>query len=135
MASKRKKVIPQPVSELRVQIDEWRGSKDKKHRMPKKLWEESARLAKRYGVSLVAEGLALGYTSLKQKAHGNWDPVKKKSDSGVFVDATPPPISTSSMMSFNEIELHRPDGHWVVIRNADSNCVSKVAGMFFEQGR
>jgi len=135
MASKKQKAIPESVAALRVQIDEWRGSKGPKHRMPRKLWEAAARLAKRYGVSLVAESLALGYTSLKQKAHGNWGPVKKETNAGVFVDITPPPISAPSMISLNDIELHRPDGHCVVIRNADSNCVSKVVGIFFEQGR
>ena len=135
MASKKQKLIPKPVSALRVKIEEWRGGKGQKRRMPKELWESAARLAQRYGVSLVAENLCLGYSSLKQKAHGNWGPVKKKSNTVGFVDITPSSNSAPPRISLNDIELHRPDDHWVVIRNADSTCVSKVAGMFFEQGR
>ncbi len=136
MSSKIQKAAPEPVAALGARIEEWRRNKGKQHRMPKKLWEAAARLAKQYGVSLVAESLSLGYTSLKRKAHGNWGPTKKRATKEGFVDITPTPISATSIMpSTNEIELHRPGGHWVIIRNADSACVSKVARMFFDQGR
>ena len=136
MTTKIQKAIPEPVAALGVRIEEWRRDKGKGHKMPMKLWEGAVRLAKRHGVSLVASSLALSYTSLKQKAHGNWGPVKKKSTALGFVDITTPAISATSMMSsLNEIELHRPDGHKVVIRNTDSACVSEVARAFFNQGR
>ena len=61
--------------------------------------------------------------------------IKKKTEKGGFVDITASPISTRPMISLNEIELHRPGGEWVIIRNADSACVSQVAKMFFDQGR
>ncbi len=136
MSSRIQKVVPKPVAALGVRIEEWRRNKGNQHRMPRELWKAAAQLAKRYGVGLVAESLSLGYTSLKRKAHGDWGSAKKESTKGGFVDITPPTIAATSMMSStNEIELRRPDGNWVVIRNADSDCVTQVAGMFFEQGR
>ena len=77
MSSKIPKVVPEPIEALRVQIEKWRRNKGKKHRMPRKLWEAAALLANQYGVSLVAESLALGYASLKQKAHGDWGDKKE----------------------------------------------------------
>lgn len=134
MIAKSRRVVPESVKALQVRVEQWRGSKGPKHRMPKVLWEEAAKLAGQYGVNLVSKYLALGYMSLKQKTHGNWGPVKNGHlVSPGFVDITASSISRSSLLSSNDIELHRPDGHRVVIRNADSVCVSQVARAFFGQ--
>ena len=132
MTQKIRRVVPAPVKSLQVRVEQWRGSKGKEHRMPKVLWEEAAKLAGQYGVNLVSKFLALGYVSLKQKTQGNWGPVKKgQSVETNFVDITTSSISRSSLFSSNEMELHRPDGHRVLIRNADRDCVLQVTGAFF----
>ena len=131
MTTKIKRVVPQAVQELRVRIDQWRSSKGKRHKMPKVLWEEAAKVAKKYGVHFVAASLALGYMSLKQKVHGDWGPVKSKTYSPAdFLEITPTPISKTSTVFSNDVELHRPDGNWVVIKNADSVCVRQVVETF-----
>ena len=135
MTSKNLKAFPKPVGALQVRIQEWRSGEVSKHRMPQELWEEAVRLAKRYGVNVVSRSLALGYVSLKQKVQGNWGPVKRKSPVPGFVDITASSVASRSVISSNEIELHRPDGHWVVIRNADAACVSRVASAFFGEAR
>jgi len=126
-----KRVLPQPVLELKVRIDQWRSSEDKKHKMPRVLWEEAAKVAKKYGVHFVASSLALGYRSLKQKVQGDFGPVKSKLCAPAnFFEITPPANSRRSMFSSNDVEVHKTDGSWIIIKNADTDCVSQVVKVF-----
>jgi len=125
------KVVPPPVKELRDRVDDWRQSKGKKHRMPKELWKAAVVLAKSYGVHFVASNLSLGYSSLKQKAGGNWGPVKSNPVRASFVEIAPSSNLLPLKITLNEIELRRPDGHLVLIRNADTDCVSQIAKAFW----
>ena len=130
MSTEIRKSLPVPVLELRARVDDWRSNRNGQRHMPRELWEAAVKLAKRYGISPVSAGLALGYMSLKQKVHGNWGPVKKKPRAAGFVEVAQPSIFTQPFGSTNEIEMHRADGHRVVIRNASSKCVSMVAREF-----
>ncbi len=135
MTVKRERIVPEPILALQVRVEQWRKNRSKQHRMPPNLWEAAATLAKQYGVHLVSSYLSLGYASLKKKAAGDWGPVKSQSVVAGFVDLKSSSVIGPSLVSSNNIELHRPDGHRVVIRNADSEGVFQVANAFFGQSR
>lgn len=133
MSTEIQKNFPAPVVELRTRLDEWRRNRDGQRHMPRELWEAAVKLAKRYGISPVSAGLSLGYMSLKQKVHGNWGPVRKKSPAAGFVEMPRASIFAQPLGSANEVELYKPDGRRAVIRNASNECVLQVAREFLSQ--
>lgn len=74
MRSKKEREVLEAAREFRVRVEKWRQNRNGQPRMPKGLWEESVKAAKRYGVSSVAADVSLGVTvrnTLYGKASGN----------------------------------------------------------------
>lgn len=134
MKSKKNRDVPEPIRALRLRLETWRRNRNGQRRIPEEFWTAAVELARQHGVSFVSGNLALDYIRLKQKVNGNWGPVKKKQTvKANFVEIAPPPISLPSLVSPNEIELSRSDGHRIIIRNADGECVRGLAEAFFSK--
>ncbi len=58
---------PSDVTKLTQRIERWRRERIKRSPMPGDLWTAATRLAQRYGVSMIARELRVGYASLKDK--------------------------------------------------------------------
>ncbi len=93
---------------LRQRLERWRSvHKGRRLRIPKELWEQSARAACKHGVAAVSKGLRLDYYSLKSRLDRL--PRAKKTEEKLlkFVELIPPPMSKSSA---NAIELQKAGG-------------------------
>lgn len=97
------------IENLRRQIVEWRKSKRKlkQHRMPEELWCMAAELARKHGVSRVAEELGLGYTNLKNRLATGAATIKRGTEAagGGFVELVN--LAGCGQM---RVEVSRPDG-------------------------
>ena len=65
MPSPEARPLPPPVADLRQRIEHWRSTRAKRGAMPKDLWEEAARLARRRSVYAISKALRLNYEALK----------------------------------------------------------------------
>ena len=61
-----RKLITQ-VERVRQRLERWRRTRKKRSRIPEQLWQESAEVARSYGVNQTARALGLDYYGLKQR--------------------------------------------------------------------
>jgi hypothetical protein len=75
--SKRASPVPEPIVQLRRQLDEIRSSRPHRRKLPETLWQAAVELARQHGVYSVAHPLRLDYVGLKKRLDGVPDPQKK----------------------------------------------------------
>ena len=131
MSEKFGKILPKAMIELKERIEEWRRNKTGHVAMPQKLWQEAVVFANKYGVCPVARNLNIGHVGLAKMVAGKMPQQRKKRSIDGFVEFAPAKSVLREVSPHYCIELYRQDGCRVVIKNADSSCVSKVAESFF----
>lgn len=148
--------IPKQMTSLREKVEAWRLDKGGRRGMPTQLWSEAVSLASQYGAYAVSKHVGVSYNRLRELLGQKAKPTNAGSSSGEFVEVTPaasvafgqPGASprpsyrhsvSPSLAAANEkimcVELRRPDGFEMVIRNGDADSVWKMATSFWGCGR
>ena len=77
--------IPEPIVQLQRQLDQFRGTRPHRTRLPEALWQAAVELARQHGVYPVAQPLRLDYMGLKKRL-GEVTSSKKKATKPAFVE-------------------------------------------------
>ena len=104
-------VIPEPIAQLQLQLDEIRSTRPRAKRLPDSVWQVAVELAREYGVYSVAHHLRLDYTDLKKRV-GGVSPRRRKTRKPTFVELISPP---SAMLGECLIEFESLHGSKVRI--------------------
>ena len=129
------RVVPDAVSSLRRRIEEWRQNRSKKRAMPAELWREAVKLARKYGVHPMSTSLTVSYTTLKKKVIGQAVATVKGRSTPSFVEIQSAPLKRKALTAAFEIEVWRPDGCRLFVRNVSGNDVSSAVDAFCGRGR
>jgi hypothetical protein len=70
--------IPEPISELQAQVEQFRSTHPKRTRLPASFWQSATELARQHGIYVVAHSLRLDYTTLKKHASGSSAPSRPR---------------------------------------------------------
>ena len=62
--------IPEPIAQLRRQLEQFRSIQSGRTKLPEPLWQAAVKLARQYGVYPVAHPLRLDYGRLKKQLGG-----------------------------------------------------------------
>ena len=62
--------IPEAITQLQRQLEQFRSNRPGRKKLPESLWEAAVELARQYGIYAVARPLRLDYTRLKQRLGG-----------------------------------------------------------------
>lgn len=71
MPRRRSEKLPEAITQLQVQLDQWRSKQKRRAKLPESFWLAAADLAKQYGVFQTAQTLRLDYTRLKKRLGGS----------------------------------------------------------------
>jgi hypothetical protein len=77
--------IPEPIAQLRRQLDQLRSTQSKRTKLPESLWRAAVELARQHGVYAVAHPLRLDYMGLKKRLGGSQRP-RPKATTPAFVE-------------------------------------------------
>ena len=70
MNGKTTKPIPEAVTQLQRQLEQFRSTQPVRTKLPESLWKAAIELARQHGIYAVAHPLRLDYTRLKQRVDG-----------------------------------------------------------------
>src|SRR5262245_41006187 len=62
--------IPEGITQLQRQLEQFRSTRPARTKLPESLWEAAVELARQHGIYAVAHPLRLDYTRLKQRLEG-----------------------------------------------------------------
>ena len=93
--------IPEPIVQLQRQLDQFRGTRPHRTRLPEALLQAAVELARQHGVYPVAQPLRLDYMGLKKRL-GEVTSSKKKTTKPAFVEliATHPAAVSECVIEF-----------------------------------
>jgi hypothetical protein len=83
-------VIPEPIAQLQLQLNEIRSTRPRGKRLPDSVWQAAVELAREHGVYCVARHLRLDYTGLKKRL-GGVSHRRRKTRKPTFVELIAPP--------------------------------------------
>ena len=63
-------LVPEEITQLQRQLEQFRSSRPARTRLPESLWQAAVELARQHGIYTVAHPLRLDYTRLKQRLGG-----------------------------------------------------------------
>ena len=104
-------VIPAPIAQLQLQLDEIRSTRPRGRRLPDSVWQAAVELAREHGVYSVARHLRLDYAGLKKRLGGVSH--RRKARKPTFVELVAPP---SAMLGECLIEFESLHGSKVRIQ-------------------
>ena len=93
MNRKSKLPIPEPITQLQRQLDQFRSSQSQRTKLPESLWQAAVELARQHGVYAVAHPLRLDYMGLKKRL-GEPPSHRRKVPRAAFVELITPPPAT-----------------------------------------
>jgi len=105
-------VIPEPIAQFQLQLDEIRSTQPRGKRLPDSVWQAAVELAREHGVYSVARHLRLDYTGLKKRL-GGVSHRRRKVHKPTFVELIAP---TSAMLGECLIEFESLRGSKVRIQ-------------------
>lgn len=98
--------IPDAISQLQRQLDQFRSTQQQRTKLPESLWQAAVDLAREHGVYAVAHPLRLDYTRLKERLGGR--PRSPRGSKPAFVELLAPyPVTQGECVI--EIESTRGD--------------------------
>jgi hypothetical protein len=62
--------IPEAITQLQRQLEQFRSTRPARTKLPDALWQAAVELARQYGIYAVSQPLRLDYTRLKQRLGG-----------------------------------------------------------------
>jgi hypothetical protein len=71
--------IPEAITQLQRQLEQFRSNRPGRKKLPESLWEAAVELARQHGIYAVAHPLRLDYTRLKQRLSGMSSQPRKQS--------------------------------------------------------
>jgi hypothetical protein len=71
MSRNRTAPIPEAISQLQRQLEQFRSTQPGRVKLPEPLWQAAVQLARQYGIYAVAQPLRLDYMRLKQRLGGD----------------------------------------------------------------
>jgi hypothetical protein len=97
-------VIPEPIAQLQLQLNEIRSTRPRGKRLPDSFWQSAVELAREHGVYTVAHHLRLDYTGLKKRL-GGVSPRRRKTRKPAFVEliATPAAMQAECLIEFESL--------------------------------
>jgi hypothetical protein len=105
-------VVPEPVAQLKLQLDQIRSTRPRGRKLPDSVWQAAVELAREHGVYSVAHHLRLDYTGLKRRL-GGVSQRRRKARKPAFVELI---ASPSAMRGECFIELESLRGSKVRIQ-------------------
>ena len=81
--------IPEPISQLQRQLDQFRSTQARRTKLPESLWQAAVELARQHGVYRVAHPLRLDYMGLKKRL-GAAPSLRQKATKPAFVELITP---------------------------------------------
>jgi hypothetical protein len=105
-------IIPEPIAQLQLQLDQIRNTQPRAKRLPDSVWQAAVELAREHGVYSVAHHLRLDYTGLKKRL-GGVSQRRRKARKPAFVELMAPP---SAMLGECLIEFESLRGSKVRIQ-------------------
>jgi hypothetical protein len=102
-------VIPEPIEQLRHQLDEFRSTQPRPRKLPESLWQAAVELAREHGVYSVAHPLRLDYMGLKKRL-GRVSRLRRKASKPAFVELIAPHAVTlrECVIEFESWRQHLP---------------------------
>ena len=91
--NRTKTPIPEPVAQLRRQLDEFGSTHPRRTRLPEALWQAAVGLARQHGIYSVSHPLRLDYVGLKKRLEGTPGVRRQKRIKTAFVELIPTPPS------------------------------------------
>jgi hypothetical protein len=82
-------VVPEPVAQLKLQLDQIRSTRPRGRKLPDSVWQAAVELAREHGVYSVAHHLRLDYTGLKRRL-GGVSQRRRKARKPAFVELMAP---------------------------------------------
>src|ERR1051326_815332 len=79
--------VPEAITQLQRQLEQFRSSRPGRTKLPESLWQAAVELARQHGIYAVAHPLRLDYTRLKQRLGGMPNRRRKQKRPG-FVELT-----------------------------------------------
>jgi hypothetical protein len=83
-------VIPEPIAQLQLQLNEIRSTRPRGKKLPDSVWQAAVELAREHGVYSVARHLRLDYAGLKKRL-GGVSHRRRKARKPAFVELIAPP--------------------------------------------
>jgi len=108
------------MEQVRRRIEHWRETREKRGRMPERLWAAAVELAHKHGVYAASQGLRVNYDSLSARV-GSRRPKRRalKARGAAFVELGPALPALGPMSSAGPVvELTGPDGQKLTLRLA-----------------
>src|SRR5664279_6224979 len=68
--NRKSKPIPEPIEQLKRELDQFRSTQSGRTKLPESLWQAAVELARQHGVYSVAHPLRLDYMGLKKRLDG-----------------------------------------------------------------
>src|SRR5215813_7591909 len=79
--------VPEAITQLQRQLEQFRSTRPARTKLPESLWEAAVELARQHGIYAVAHPLRLDYTRLKQRLVGRGMPRQpRKQSQPAFVE-------------------------------------------------
>lgn len=88
--------IPEGLTQIQKQLEQWRGTQSHRAKLPEAIWQSAADVAKQYGVYATAKALRLDYSGLKKRTLGSPMPrksVRRKPAQPAFLELLTPPMA------------------------------------------
>lgn len=105
--------LPLKVNDVRLNIERWRGTREKRSPMPDELWIAAVALAREFSVCSMARALCLDYKALRTRATRTsavrTPPVE-------FVELRPPTVGHAPSLAECILELSDTSGIKIVLR-------------------
>ena len=77
--------VPEAITQLQRQLEQFRSSRPGRTKLPESLWQAAVELARQYGIYAVAHPLRLDYARLKQRL-GGMPSQSRKQNQPAFVE-------------------------------------------------
>tara|TARA_R110002110_G_scaffold414387_2_gene644256 strand:- start:1173 stop:1556 length:384 start_codon:yes stop_codon:yes gene_type:complete len=115
---------------VRIEIEHWRGTREKTGRIPNRIWSQAIRLLDKHSMSEICRALRLSHTQLKNKIKQR-DPFTLKSDMPFYEVAMPSIKHQQTDVHLGAcLEIKRPDGTLMTIRHAsDSVLINMLSSL------
>ena len=109
------------MEQVRQRIEHWRETREKRGRMPERLWAAAVALARKHGVYATAQGLRVNYDSLRARVGARRSKRRApKARGAAFVELGPAlPLSPTSPTG-PVVELTGADGQKLTLRLAST---------------
>jgi hypothetical protein len=119
---------------VRLEIEHWRGTREKTGRIPNRIWSQAIRLLDKHSMSEICRALRLSHTQLKNKIKKH-DPFTLNSDTPFYEVAMPSIKHQQTDIHLGvSIEIKRPDGTLLTIRHlSDSVLINMISSLIRSQ--